>query len=64
MEVKTMGAKYDEAQKKASIKYLAEKTDNIQIRVPKGKKAEYKAQAEAHGMSLNAYIVKLLENDK
>lgn len=59
-----MGATYNEAQKKASIKYLSEKTDDIRIRVPKGKKAEYKAQAEARGMSLNAYIIKLMEADK
>ena len=59
-----MGANYNEAQKKASIKYLSEKTDDIRIRVPKGKKDEYKAQAQAHGLSLNAYIVKLLEADK
>ena len=26
-----MGAKYDEAQKKASLKYLSEKTDNLKI---------------------------------
>lgn len=59
-----MGGKYNEAQKRASIKYLSEKTDDIRIRVPKGKKDEYKAQAEAHGLSLNAYIVKLIEADK
>lgn len=59
-----MGSMYTNAQKKASIKYLSEKTESIQIRVPKGKKAVYKAQAEAHGISLNAYIIKLLEDDK
>lgn len=59
-----MGATYNEAQKKASIKYLSEKTDDIRIRVPKGKKDEYKAQANARGLSLNAYIIKLLEADK
>ena len=59
-----MGSTYNEAQKKASIKYLSEKTDNLQIRVPKGKKDEYKAQAAEHGMSLNAYIIKLMEADK
>lgn len=59
-----MGATYNEAQKKASIKYLSEKTDNLQIRMPKGKKAEYKLQAKSHGMSLNAYIISLLEADK
>ena len=59
-----MGGKYNEAQKRASIKYLSAKTDDIRIRVPKGKKDEYKAQAEAHGLSHNAYIVNLIEADK
>lgn len=59
-----MGATYNDAQKKASIKYLADKTDSIQIRVPKGKKEEYKALAAAKGLSLNAYIIKLIEQDK
>lgn len=52
-----------EAQKKANNKYF-EKFDDIKVRVPAGKKAEYKAQAETHGLSLNAYIIKLLEADK
>ena len=52
-----------DAQKKANNKYF-EKFDDIKVRVPAGKKVEYKAQAEAHGLSLNAYIVKLLEADK
>lgn len=63
-EVMKVGATYNEAQKRASIKYLSEKTDDIRVRVPKGKKDEYKAQAEAHGLSLNAYIIKLIEADK
>ena len=52
-----------EAQKKANNKYF-EKFDDIKVRVPAGKKDEYKAQAEKNGMSLNAYIIKLLETDK
>ena len=56
-----MGAKYTEAQKNASIKYLRENTDDIRIRVPKGKKDEYKQLAENNGMSLNALIIELLE---
>ena len=56
-----MGSKYTEAQKNASIKYLRENTDDIRIRVPKGKKDEYKALAERNGMSLNALIIELLE---
>ena len=52
-----------EAQKKANNKYF-EKFDDIKVRVPAGKKAEYKAQAEERGLSLNAYIIKLLEADR
>lgn len=53
----------NEAARKAVAKYH-EKLDEFKVRIPKGKKAEYKAQAEAHGLSLNAYVVKLLEADK
>lgn len=53
-----------EAQKRANQKYNAKAYDQIKIVVPKGKREDYKAQAEAHGLSLNAYIVKLLEDDK
>lgn len=56
-----MGAIYNDAQRRASVKYLAEKTDNIQIRVPKGKKDEYKAFAAKFGISLTGLICELLE---
>lgn len=56
-----MGAIYNDAQRRASVKYLAEKTDNIQIRVPKGKKDEYKAFAAKHGISLTGLICELIE---
>lgn len=49
-----------EAQRKASEKYIAEKCEEIKIRVPKGTKAEIKAQAEAKGVSVNAYILELI----
>ena len=55
-----MGATYNDAQKRASLKYLAEKTDNIQIRVPKGTKEEWKTYAESKGISLNALIIQLM----
>lgn len=58
-----MGAKYTDAQKRAATKYLAEKTDLIQLRVPKGEKERYKAYAERQGKSLTALIVDLLEQD-
>lgn len=51
-----------ESQKRASKKYLTEKTDEIKIRVPKGKKAEYMQLAAEQGQSLNAVINKLLHD--
>ncbi len=54
---------YTEAQKNATRKYITEKLDEIKVRVPKGKKEEYKAKAESKGLSLNAYIVSLIESD-
>lgn len=56
-----MGDKYTEAQKKASMKYLKEKTDSIQIRAPKGTKDRWKAAAESRGKSLNQLIIDTME---
>lgn len=56
-----MGAKYTEAQKNAIYKHLSEKTDRMDIRMPKGKKEEYRALAERKGKSLNGLILELLE---
>ena len=55
-----------EAQRKASEKYIAEKCEELKVRVPKGMKAEIKARAEAEGKSVNAYILERLlkENNK
>lgn len=50
------------AQLKANQKYI-NTLDDIKVRVPKGKKAVYKAFAESKGLSLNAYIVGLIEQD-
>lgn len=58
-----MGSKYTDAQKRAAVKYLAKKTDLIQLRTPKGSKERYKAHAERQGKSLTALIVELLEKD-
>lgn len=49
-----------EAQRKASEKYIAEKCEELKVRVPKGMKAEIKARAEAEGKSVNAYILERL----
>lgn len=58
-----MGSKYTEAQKKASLRYMQEKTDDIRIRAPKGTKEHWRAAAEAAGMSLNQYVIKTI-NEK
>lgn len=55
---------YSEAQKKATLKYRKENYARINLDLKKEKKEEYRAQAAAHGMSLNAYIISLLEKDK
>ena len=58
-----MGSKYTEAQKKASLRYMQEKTDDIRIRAPKGTKERWRAAAEAAGMSLNQFVLKTI-NEK
>ena len=50
------------AQKEASKRYITEKTDEIKIRVPKGKKAEFMQLAADQGQSLNAIINRLLQD--
>lgn len=54
---------YSEAQKRATMKYMKENLEDIKIRVPKGKRAEYKAFAEKRGKSLSRLIVDLIEQD-
>lgn len=55
---------YSESQKNATLKYRKKAgIEKIQIDVPQGKKAEYKAKAESKGLSLTAYIVSLIESD-
>lgn len=60
-EVIIMGNQYTEAQKKASIKYLKDKTDSIQIRAPKGTKERWRQSAEKQGKSLNRFIADAVE---
>ena len=54
---------YSEAQKRATMKYMKENLEDIKIRVPKGKRAEYKALAEKRGKSLSRLRVDLIEQD-
>lgn len=57
-----VGSKYTDAQKKASIKYIQEKTDDIRIRTPKGTKERWKQAADAKGMSLTQFVIEAVES--
>lgn len=52
---------YTEAQKKASRKYNEKNYDRLYITVGKGKKEIIRKKAESNGMSLNEYVVHLIE---
>lgn len=56
-----MGAKYTEAQKRATAKYQKENTSLIGIRVSKEKKELYQAHANNAGKSLSSYIIDAIE---
>ena len=51
------------AQQKAVNKYMAEKYDRINLVVPKGRREELRAKAEAAGKSLNSYLIGLIEGE-
>lgn len=48
-------------QTRASNKYNAKAYDRLAIQVKKGRKADIQAAAELQGESLNAYVVKAVE---
>lgn len=50
-----------ESNKNAIKKYIAEKTDEVRLRVPKGTKDRWKEYAEAKGISLTKYVVQAVE---
>ena len=52
--------KVSAAQRKATDKYL-EKFEELRARVPKGKKDEIRAHAEAHGESVNTFIGRAID---
>ena len=54
---------YDEAAKKASMKYIAEKREKLCLNLAKGKKDHYKTYAQTRGMSLTELIETLLAED-
>lgn len=54
---------YSEAHKRASLKNRAKNVDRIEIVMKKGLKDQYQTQAAKRGLSLNAYILSLLNTD-
>ena len=54
---------YNPKQAAHSAKYIKENCDEIKVRVPKGKKDIYKAQAEMRGKSLNQFIIDCIEKE-
>lgn len=50
--------KVSKAQQKAVNKYVKNNYDRINVTFAKGRKAEIKAHAESHGESVNAFIVR------
>ena len=54
---------YDEAAKNATMKYMKEKRENLNLNFPKGKKAVFRAYAQSRGMSLTELITQLIEKD-
>lgn len=58
-----MSKYYDNKAKERTMRYMKKNRDRITVGVPKGDKERYMIQAKSKGMSLNAYIVQLIEND-
>ena len=51
------------AQRRAVAKYNAANYDRVELRLPKGRKAEVDAHAHGLGQSLNGYINALIRAD-
>lgn len=58
-----MGKEYTEAQKRATLKYQADKV-KIQVLVTPEQREKYKALARSRGLNLTQLIVKLLEDSQ
>lgn len=57
-----------DAQRRARDKWLSEKVDTINLRVPKGEKAVFQEHAARQGESVNAFLYRAaketIEHDK
>lgn len=53
---------YTEAQKKATIKYMKNNLDDIKVRVPKGRREEYRQAAKNAGYeSFNSFVIEAID---
>lgn len=52
---------YNDVQKRATAKYMKNNLDDIKIRVKKGERERYKAEAQRLGLSLNQLFIKSVE---
>ena len=51
-----------EAQKRATMKYMKNNYDRIELKVDKGKKVKLQAHAEHQGESLNGFVNRAIDN--
>ena len=49
------------AQQKAQNKWIAKAYDRVNLTIPKGRKEQIKAHAEAHGESVNGFITRAID---
>ena len=56
-----MAQKYTEARKEGNRRWDAANLDRLSVAVPKGKKDQIKAHAEARGESVNAFINRAID---
>lgn len=58
-----MGAKYTEAQKAATLKYIRENMGKISVLVPKDTKDHWKQIASDKGLSLSQFIIESVNKE-
>lgn len=51
---------YSESAKRATMKYIKANYDRLEIKIPKGRKADLQAAVARVGESVNSYITKAL----
>ena len=53
-------SRYTEAQARSAKKYLTETVEDIRIRAPKGRKTVIKSHSDKMGESMNAFVVRAI----